>query len=174
MGWLIPDCVLRDHFEQPVLERLCGAQVRECVIHLNANWYETLSKAKNMSVAHLENAGLVASKAGKVRLRRREELPEEWKPRGNTVWEITQRMIYALQEGKGALGGGEVGAANILGQVLSLSESVRDLAYRLYTVCERQGWAQEALAYNALITSWTQITDLAYKGSNAMQQEVLF
>lgn len=134
---------------------------------------ETLSKAKNMSVAHLESVRLVTSKAGKVRLRKREELPEEWTPHGSTVWEVTQRLIYALLEGKGAQGG-EGGAANILRQVLSLSESARDLTYRLYTVCERQGWAQEALAYNALITSWTQITDLAHKGLVEIQQESLF
>jgi putative DNA methylase len=135
---------------------------------------ETLSKAKNMSVAHLENAKLVVSKAGKVRLCKREELPDEWIPRNNTVWEVAQRMIYAIHAGKGVLGGGEVGAANILRQVLSLGESVRDLAYRLYTVCERQGWTQEAQAYNGLITSWTQITNLAHKESGAIQQESLF
>ncbi|HEU5375809.1 MAG TPA: DUF1156 domain-containing protein [Ktedonobacteraceae bacterium] len=129
---------------------------------------ETLSKAKNMSVAHLEESGLVASKAGRVRLRRREELPESWTPRTSTVWELTQRLIYALLEGQG-----ESGAATILRQALSLSESARDLSYRLYTVCERQGWAQEALAYNALITSWSQIIDLAHKEPSALQQPEL-
>ncbi|GLV56342.1 hypothetical protein KDH_31830 [Dictyobacter sp. S3.2.2.5] len=134
---------------------------------------ETLSKAKNMSITHLENIKLVASRAGKVRLHKREELPKEWTLRGATVWEVTQRMIYALLDGRGEQGG-EIGAASILRQTLSLSESVRDLAYRLYTICERQGWAQEAMAYNALITSWSQITNLAYKEAGATQQESLF
>jgi putative DNA methylase len=134
---------------------------------------ETLSKAKNMSVAHLEEMGLVASQAGKVRLRKREELRETWTPRESTVWEVTQRLIHTLLEDKSGQGG-EGGAANILRQVFSLSESVRDLTYRLYTVCERQSWAQEALAYNALITSWPQISALAHTGQPAIQQESLF
>lgn len=134
---------------------------------------ETLSKAKNMSVAHLETMGLVASRAGKVRLLRREELPAAWEPRESTVWEVTQRLIYTLLEDKSGQAG-EGGAARILRQALALSESVRDLTYRLYTVCERQGWAQDALAYNALITSWTQITELANKGQASIEQEKMF
>ncbi len=133
---------------------------------------ETLSKAKNMSVARLEQIGLVMSKAGKVRLRRREELAGEWTAQGSTVWEVAQRMIYALLEGKGELGG-EIGTATILRQAMSLSESVRDLLYRLYTVCERKGWAQEALAYNGLVLSWTRITDLAHRRPEAIQQATL-
>src|SRR6266496_2634363 len=133
---------------------------------------ETLSKAKDMSVARLEHTGLVVSKAGKVRLKRREELPREWTAPNSTVWEVAQRMIYALLEGKGEMGG-EIGTANILRQALSLSESVRDLLYRLYTVCDRKGWTQEALAYNGLVTSWTRITDLAHRRPTAMQQATL-
>jgi len=33
----------------------------------------------------------------------------------------------------------------------------------LYTVCERKGWAQEALAYNSLVTSWLEISRLAHR-----------
>ena len=34
------------------------------------------------------------------------------------------------------------------------AEPIRALAYRLYTLCERKGWAEDARAYNELITSW--------------------
>ena len=37
------------------------------------------------------------------------------------------------------------------------SEAARALAYRLYAICDRKGWAQEAVAYNTLVTSWTHI-----------------
>ena len=33
------------------------------------------------------------------------------------------------------------------------------LVYRLFAICERKGWAQEAIAYNRLITSWTHIQE---------------
>jgi putative DNA methylase len=119
---------------------------------------ETLSKAKNMSVENLEHAGLVVSKAGKVRLRRRDELSEEWHLKMNlrlTVWEVMQRLIFALEQK------GESGAGDILRQASSQGEIARDLAYRLYTLCERKGWAQEALAYNSLVASWSEISRLA-------------
>jgi len=121
---------------------------------------ETLSKAKNMSMENLEHAGLVVSKAGKVRLRKRDELSEEWHPKLNprlTVWEVMQRLIFALDQK------GEPGAGEILRQANSQGEIARDLAYRLYTLCERKGWAQEALAYNSLVASWSEISRLAQR-----------
>ena len=66
-------------------------------------------------------------------------------------------MIYALDKK------GEVGAGNILRQAGSQGEIAHDLAYRLYTVCERKGWTSKALAYNSLVTSWSEISRLAQR-----------
>jgi putative DNA methylase len=132
---------------------------------MNAGEYgvaETLSKAKDTSLQGLVEAGLLEARAGKVRLRKREELDSQWNPRASqrlTVWEVMQRMIHALMEGEK----GEVGAGDILREVGEKAEMARDLAYRLYTVCERKGWAQEALAYNSLVTSWSEISRLAHR-----------
>ncbi len=125
---------------------------------------ETLSKAKNTSVQGLVDAGFLEARSGKVRLLKREELPKEWNPKDSrlTVWEVMQRMIDALLNGNG-----EVGAGHILRQTSTQGEGARDLAYRLYTVCERKGWAQEALAYNSLVTSWSEISRLAYREADA-------
>ena len=43
----------------------------------------------------------------------------------------------------------------------SLAAPARDLAYRLYTPCERKGWAEEARAYNGLVVSWPELVRLA-------------
>jgi len=40
-------------------------------------------------------------------------------------------------------------------------EAIRALAYRLYTLCERKGWAEEARAYNELVTAWSSIEQAA-------------
>jgi putative DNA methylase len=122
---------------------------------------ETLSKAKNTTVQSLVDAGFLEARGGKVRLLKREELSGEWKSKDNarlTVWEVMQRMIHALLSGSG-----EVGASDILRLASTQGEVARDLAYRLYTVCERKGWAQEALAYNSLVTSWSEISRLAHR-----------
>ncbi len=119
---------------------------------------ETLSKAKNTSVGGMVEAGILAARGGKARLLRREELPAHWDPgsdRRLTVWEVTQQLIRAMQER------GEPAAAALLAQVGGLGEAARDLAYRLYTICERKGWAQEALPYNGLVVAWSEVGRMA-------------
>ena len=119
---------------------------------------ETLSKAKNTSVQGLVESGILEAKAGKVRLLKREDLPKDWKPENDTrmpIWEITQHLIHCL------LFQGEVGAAKLLAHLESSPYLARDLAYRLYNLCDRKGWNQEAIAYNSLVISWTEITRLA-------------
>ena len=95
---------------------------------------ETLSKAKNTAVGALVEAGILQARGGKVRLLRRSELSSEWNPataKRCTIWEVTQQLIRALQDK------GDAGAAAILDDVGMYGEIARDLAYRLYTLCER-------------------------------------
>jgi putative DNA methylase len=133
---------------------------------------ETLSKAKNTSISGLVQAGFLESKAGKVRLLARSELAGTWDPAADqrlTVWEVTQHLILALE------GGGEAQAASLLRRVGGLGETAKELAYRLYVVCERKKWASEALAYNALVVAWPEISRLAAGASaqTSTQPELL-
>jgi putative DNA methylase len=124
---------------------------------------ETLSKAKNTSIKGLEDAGILVAKHGKARLLKREELPKTWNPAKDDRtpdWEATQYLIQTLDKQ------GETGAAKLLAQLGDKGEICRDLAYRLYVICDRQGWTQEAISYNSLVTSWSEITRLA-----AMEQQ---
>jgi putative DNA methylase len=123
---------------------------------------ETLSTAKGTSVTGLVEAGVAISRAGKVRLLSRDELPANWNPASDkrlTVWETTQHMIRALDKE------GESGASELLGllclQNAEVANKARDLAYRLYSLCERKKWASEALAYNSLVIAWPQIQELS-------------
>jgi putative DNA methylase len=122
---------------------------------------ETLSKAKNTSVTGLVEAGILTSKAGKVRLLKPADLPEDWDPTTDkrlTVWEMVHHLIRVLEAG------GESAAATLAAKLGSKTEIVRELAYRLYTLCERKKRAPEALAYNALVQSWPEIARLAQEG----------
>ncbi len=56
---------------------------------------------------------------------------------------------------------GEQGAALLLSRLGGLGETARDLAYRLYTICERKGWAQDALGYNMLVVAWPRLKEMA-------------
>lgn len=119
---------------------------------------ETLSKAKNTSVSGMVDAGILKSGAGKVRLLRPEELPVGWDPTHDqrlTAWEMVHHLIRTLETA------GEVATAELLVKIGSQAEIARELAYRLYTICERRKRAQLALTYNSLVQSWPEITRIA-------------
>lgn len=122
---------------------------------------ETLSKAKNTSVQGLVEAGVVTSRGGKVQLLGWEKLSDDWDPVTDsrlTEWEAVQYLIRALDRH------GETGAADLLRKLGSdYGERARDLAYRLYAICERKGWSGEALAYNSLVIAWPEISRLAHR-----------
>ena len=117
---------------------------------------ETLSKATNTSVAGVVKAGIAASRAAKVQLIPRQELDLDWDPASDarlTVWEVAQQLIARLDRS-------ETEAADLLGKVGSgLGESARLLAYRLFEIATAQGWADEAVAYNMLVTAWPSIAE---------------
>jgi putative DNA methylase len=119
---------------------------------------ETLSKAKNISVTGMVEAGILVSKGGKVRLLRPDELSGAWDRETDlrlTAWESVHHLVRALEVG------GELAAAQLVARIGGNAEIARELAYRLYTVCERKKRAQEALSYNGLVQSWPEITRLA-------------
>jgi len=122
---------------------------------------EQLSKSKNTSVAGMVEAGILLAKRGKARLLKPDELPEDWDPSSDsrlTAWESVHHLIRALSFGEQA-------AANLVGTLGSHAETARELAYRLYVLCERKKRAAEALAYNGLVQSWPEIVRLAKDGS---------
>ena len=121
---------------------------------------ETLSKAKNTSVAGLVEAGILTSKGGKVRLLKPEQLPEDWDPTTDarlTAWEMVHHLVRVLEAS------GESAAAELAARLGAKAEVARELCYRLYTLCERKKRAAEALSYNSLVQSWLEITRLARK-----------
>lgn len=118
---------------------------------------ETLSKAKNTSVQGMVEADIVLSKGGKVRLLKPEELPQDWDPATDkrlTVWEMVHHMLRTLAHS-------ELSSAGLVAKLGSQADTARELAYRLYNICDRKKRAQEALAYNSLVQSWPEIAHLA-------------
>ena len=58
---------------------------------------------------------------------------------------------------------GEKETANLKAKIGGMAEIARDLAYRLYTLCERKGWAEEAGYYNSLVVAWPSIASEAFE-----------
>ena len=132
---------------------------------------ETLSTAKNTSVAGMVEAGILTSGGGKVRLLVPAELPQDWDPKADsrrTVWETTHHLVRVHEQG------GDTAAADIMANIGADAETARDLAYRLYRICDLRNRPQEALGYNALVRSWGEISGLATQARQAPTEPNMF
>jgi putative DNA methylase len=117
-----------------------------------------LAQSKGTNPDAMKEAGVIKSGGGKVQLFKWSEYPADWNPRSDSrtpVWEALHHLIRALKQG------GESASGSLLAALGGKAEAVRQLAYRLYTLCERLGQAEDARAYNELITSWTGIESAA-------------
>jgi putative DNA methylase len=131
---------------------------------------DVLARAKGTSVEHVRHAGVLESASGKVRILKPAEYPRNWSPEkdNNTpVWEALHQLIRALRDE------GESAAGSLLAGMPQRAEPIRNLAYRLYTLCERKGWAEDARAYNELITSWTGIEAASHEKGHFGSQSKL-
>lgn len=131
---------------------------------------DVMARAKGTSVEGVKSAGVVESGGGKVRLLKPSEYPAAWSPEQDNrtpVWEALHQMIRALQAQ------GETEAGALLAHMPERSEPIRKLAYRLYTLCERKGWAEEARGYNELITSWHGIEVASHEAGRFGTQATL-
>ncbi|MBX7259888.1 MAG: DUF1156 domain-containing protein [Candidatus Hydrogenedentes bacterium] len=127
---------------------------------------DVLARAKGTSVDSVRDAGVLESGSGRVRLLRVSEYPGDWAPEQDNktpIWEATHQLIRALQND------GESAAGALLARMPARAEPIRQLAYRMYTTCERKGWAEDARSYNELITAWYEIErashDIGHYGS---------
>ena len=128
---------------------------------------ETLSRAKGTSVEGVRESGVIESQGGKVRLLKFSEYPSDWKPVTDgrlSVWKGLYHLVRALQTR------GEEETGTLLAAMRSRSDAIRQLAYRLYTFCERKGWSEDARMVNELIASWHGVDRASYEPVKARKQ----
>jgi putative DNA methylase len=121
---------------------------------------ETLATALNTSVSGLERAGVLRARAGKVQLLRPEDLPESYDPAKDdrpTMWEAVLHLSRRLEQ-EGPEPAGQL--MRDMQSVLDLN-GVKELAYLLYSVCDRKRRQESALIFNNLVTSWPEIVEAA-------------
>ena len=140
---------------------------------------ETLSKGIDTSITGLERAGVLVSRAGKVKLQSVRDIPDFYDPRDDertSEWEICLHLAKQLdRSGVDAAASLMAAAREVPGIDL---DDVRELAYLLYSIAEKKGWAEIALLFNNLGTSWTDIEDAsrratAWSGGQSGQGELV-
>ena len=117
---------------------------------------ELLTIAKNTSVESLSTSRLVESGHGKVKLLQWSEINDTSidEIEELSVWYCMQLLIKALQED------GESGVCEIIKQIgVGQSELGKELAYLMYSICDKKKWTDDAFVFNNLITSWSSIQE---------------
>jgi putative DNA methylase len=131
---------------------------------------DVLARAKGTSVGGLTEAGVVESASGDLRLLKWAEMPRDWSPENDSrlaVWEALHQLIRALNQD------GESAAGTLLARMPDKTASLTALMYRLYTLCERQGWAEEARAYNELQGAWAGIEQASHEVGHVGAQALM-
>lgn len=117
---------------------------------------ETLSKAMDTSVAGLDRSGVLKSRAGIVQLHSPGELPAIYNAQSGdriSVWEVVMHLAKRLEEQ----------GIEAVGQLMAEARSridldtAKELAYLLFSICERRNWAKTALLFNGLGSAWREI-----------------
>lgn len=130
---------------------------------------DTLARAKGTSVDGVKQTGVAYAAGGVVRLFKWKEYPSDWDPEKDDrlpIWEALHHLIRVFKTE------GESGAGTVLAAIAGKAEATRQLAYRLYTLCERAGWAEDARAYNEIVTSWSAIESAAAAAPKARQTDL--
>jgi len=128
---------------------------------------DVLARAKNTSVQKLANEGALYAQKGVVRLLTREEIPTKVNAKEDFIWLLTQQLTYAMETG------GINACAEIVAPMVGYNvENAKSLAYRLFSIADRKGWAQEAYAYNALVTAWPDIQNKAAEMQSRKPEQI--
>lgn len=116
-----------------------------------------MARATNTAVDGLVRGGAFRAVAGKARLLAPEELSVDWDPHTDervSVWEVVVRLAHSLTT-VGVDGTAPLFAA--AGQRVDL-DTAQELAYLLFALCEKKGWTDSARLFNALGSSWADVT----------------
>ena len=125
---------------------------------------DQLSRSSGTSVEALVRGGVFEAKGGKARLRAPSELGAAWDPATDdrvSVWEATVRLAAIL----GQQGQDQVAALlPAVGARVALDQ-VKELGFLLYHEAERRRDARDALLFNSLVKSWSDIGDQARRAA---------
>ena len=125
---------------------------------------DNLARARNTAVEGLDRAGILTSRAGKVQLLAPEALAAGYDVTSDeyvSVWEVCHHAIRLLTaDGAAATHALLRGAAQRTHHPVD-PDAVKELAFLLFSIAEKNGWSKDAIGFNQLATSWADIRDAA-------------
>lgn len=133
---------------------------------------DSLARARNASLDHLERAGILTARGGKVTLVTPTTLPERWDPVTDaslSIWEIVMHLAQELTAR------GVPAASQLLSRVpASIDRDLcKELAFLIFALAEDAKRTKVAVEFNALGTAWNDI-EMGSRSVASDQSEINF
>ncbi len=125
---------------------------------------DNLARARNTSVDTMDRDEILTSRAGNVQLIKPADLSWDYdvlKDLHTSNWEALHHLIKVLERDGIAPAGDFLQAALSRPDAAVDADLVKELAHLLFRIAESHGWVKDALSFNALVTSWPEIVDVA-------------
>ena len=125
---------------------------------------DDLARARNTAVETLVRDGILTSAAGKVTLLAAAELPADYDVLADDrvgIWEALHHLIATLDRDGLQASGAFLSTAQERPDGAIDFELIKELAFLLFAVAEKNGWTQDALAFNTVATAWPEIVQAA-------------
>ncbi len=125
---------------------------------------DNLARARNTSVDLLDRDGILTSRAGNVQLLKAADLPGDYDvtaDRHTSSWEALHHLVRVLERDGIAPAGEFLQAALSRRDGVVDADLVKELAHLLFRIAEGNNATKDALSFNALVTSWPEILDVA-------------
>ncbi|PRY52237.1 putative DNA methylase [Knoellia remsis] len=123
---------------------------------------DNLARARNTSVETMDRDEILTSRAGKVTLLKPSDLKDDYDVLADahtSAWEALHHLIRTLDSGGITAAGQFLADATSRDDGAVEADLVKELAFLLFSIAEKNGWTKDALAFNTLATSWPDILD---------------
>ena len=138
---------------------------------------DNIARARNTAVNTLDRDGVLTSRAGKVQLVRPADTPVDYDVLDDphtSVWEAAHHLIRILETEGVGVAGAFLAAAVTRPDGAVDPDLVKELAFLLYSIAEKNGWTKDALSFNTLATSWPDIVEASRSASPAADGQAAF
>lgn len=125
---------------------------------------DDLARARNTAVETMAREGILRSAAGKVTLLSPGDLPERYDVLADErvgAWEVLHHLIAKLERDGVPVAGAFLASVQQRPDAVVDVELVKELAFLLFSIAEKNGWTQDALAFNTVATAWPDIVHAA-------------
>jgi putative DNA methylase len=125
---------------------------------------DDIARARNTSVERMEREGILTSAAGKVTLLSPAKMPAGYDVLADDrvgAWEVLHHLIAFLARDGLPVAGAFLASAQERTDGPIDIELVKELAFLLFSIAEKSGWTQDALAFNTVATAWPEVVQAA-------------